>query len=132
MMSVKNVTSYLKVCFTQYVCQVSSQSIAAIYPKKSMVEVIPPSFSPRQRSRGLNTSVGIGLTELAKLTDTLNYKLLFKYCILPKNLFTKYFVYICFEQNLFFLKLGCILHVFDYIQGEVQCYGNKGSVVIFV
>ena len=38
--------------------------------------------APRQALRGQTTSVGIGLIELTEPSDTLNYKLFFKLCIL--------------------------------------------------
>ena len=38
--------------------------------------------APRQPLRGQTTSVGIGLIELTEPSDTLNYKLFFKLCIL--------------------------------------------------
>ena len=65
--------------------QVNSSSL----PKKSKVGVITP---PRQRLRDQNTSLGVGLIELIKPSDTLNYKSFLKRCIVQKT--KSYFVFV--------------------------------------
>ena len=80
-------------------CQVSSESIAVLYPEKKYGG---PNFTSfRQGLRGQNTSVGIGITELTQPSDTLNYKPFFKHCILLAILHVC--LYLC-GINFFVLK----------------------------
>ena len=62
--------------------------------------------SPRKRLWGQNKSVGIGLTELTKPSDTVNYEPYFKHCILQTVLvvFTYLFIYL-------FIYIFIYLHV---------------------
>ena len=55
--------------------QVNSSFLA----KKSKVGVIQ---LPRQQLQGQNVSVGIGLNELIKPSDILNFEQFFKHCVL--------------------------------------------------
>ena len=59
-------------------------------------------FTPtiRQRLRGQNTSMGIGLIEFTESSDTLNYKPCLKHWFLKTILHVIFIVYICEEQNL--------------------------------
>ena len=83
MTSVKNITSYsnrfyccLKVCVPSF----KSINKSPLYKKNYDGDNSPPNQC--KRLRGQNTSVGIGLIELTEPSDTLNFKLFFKHCIL--------------------------------------------------
>ena len=83
-------------------CQVILKKVLLLFAKVLSYLVCVPSFKsinsislsrkkydgdnftpiPQKQSRGQNTSVGIGLIELTEPSDRLNYKPLFKHCIL--------------------------------------------------
>ena len=84
MTSVKNVTSYSKSFFedflTYLVCvfQVNKQQFSI----QKKYDGDNSTLTLRRRLQGQNTSVGIALTELTKPSDTLNYRPFFKHCVL--------------------------------------------------
>ena len=53
---------------------------------------LPKKSKAGQRLRDQNTSVGVGLIELIKPSDTLNYKSFLKSCIVQKT--KSYFVFV--------------------------------------
>ena len=69
--------------------------------------------TPRQWLWGQNTSVGIGLIELAEPSDLLNYKLFLKHCILQSIL--RIFLLFKFVWNkIFCSKYRVVCYVFWY------------------
>ena len=75
-----NVLSYL-------VCVLSFKSInSSFLSRKKKYDGDNFTPSPRKQLRGQKTSVRIGLIKLTELSDILNYKPFFKYCILQTTL----------------------------------------------
>ena len=99
-----------------------------------MVGVISP-LRPRQRLRGQNKSMGIGLIELTEPSDTWNCEPFFKHCILQtilhvillfKFVWTKYFVP---------KTKPCYIYIYFFlVRGDIRCNSIKASVflVLFV
>ena len=79
--------------------------------------------TPRKRLRGQNTLVGIGLIELTKSSDTLNYKPFFKH-------FLKNILHIFLLLVFFVLKTELYFTVFYLAWVGIRCYGVKGSVFL--
>ena len=106
-------------------CQVSSQSIAILYPEKKYDRgKFTP--TPRQRFPCQNTSAGIRLIELTKSSDTLNYmpflstafiKLFYAYFYCLYLCGTKSFVLKTVPYFTFFL-FGLIWHSVCSIKGS--------------
>ena len=69
MTSVKNVTSYSKIAFTFLRF---FRSINGSFLSRKKYGVVNFTPTPRQRLRGQNMSVGIGLFTLSEPSDTLN------------------------------------------------------------
>ena len=117
----KNVTSYSK-CFAffeSYLVRAPNfKSTNSSLPSKKKYgrgNFVP---NPRHRLRGQNTLVEIGLIELIGSSDTLNYRPLFKHCILQTVLHV--FLLFIFVWNkifcskkLFYSSLSLVLHLFD-------------------
>ena len=80
---------------------------------------------PRQRLQGQSTSVGIGLTELTEPSDTLNYKLFFKHCILQTVLHGFYCLYLCGTKSFVLKPEPYFTFFFDLVWGGIQCYSLK-------
>ena len=91
------------------------KSIAFLYPKKLSRGNL--TLYPRQRLSGQNVSVQMSLIECIKPRHWISSHFL-------KVAFHKLFFtyYCCVEQNLLFKKLSCILNLFDFVLGGIQCY----------
>ena len=91
-------------------------------------------FYPHSHNRqwlwGQNTPVGIRLIELTQSSDTLNYKPVFKQCILQiiLHIFVL-FIFLC--NKIFFSRNWALFYIiFDLVWGGIRCYSIEGSVFL--
>ena len=125
--SIRNVTSYSK-CFSQFfwkflnylVCLPSFKSKnSSFLSKKSMMRG-NFTLDPRQRLQCQIISVGIGLIELTKPSDTLNYKAFFKSCI-SQSILHLFVLFTLVWNEIFFSKNRAVLFVLDLVWGGIRC-----------
>ena len=143
MTSVKYITSYSNSSFfffffwnllSYLVCMPSFKSINCSYlSRKWCANFIPTSYQLLQDQRML---VGIGLIELTEPSDTFNCMPFYKHCILQTTSY-KFLLFILLWNKIFcsknwavFFCYYCYLYYFDLVQGGIQCYSIKGSVLL--
>ena len=98
-----------------------------------MVGVISP-LRPRQRLRGQNKSVGIGLIELTEPSNTWNYEPFFKHCILQTILHVILLFIFVWTKTFVPKTEPCYTVCFFLVRGDIRCNSIKASVslVLFV
>lgn len=77
-------------------------------------------LDPRQRLQCQIISVGIGLIELIKPSDTLNYKAFFKSCI-SQSILHLFVLFTLVWNEIFFSKNRAVLFVLDLVWGGIRC-----------
>ena len=109
MISVKNITSYSKIFFPLFwkfliglVCVPSFKSINGSSLSRKKYDGGNFTHVPCQILQGQNTLVGIGLIELTKASDILNYKPFSKHCILQTILHVSLLFMILWKTGLHF------------------------------
>ena len=77
-------------------------------------------LDPRQRLQCQIISVGIGLIELTELSNTLNYKAVFKSCI-SQSILHVFVLFTLVWNEIFFSKNRAVLFISDLVWGGIRC-----------